>query len=84
MDNSDGLASSRVSNSHYKNLDKTDDLMRSSIAFSAMVEKNERIFVPLRFISQELGAKVEWQADTHKVFLTLPKDKPSTPVEKKD
>ena len=36
------------------------------------VLKNNRTMVPLRFISENLGLLVKWQADTRQIFLTTP------------
>jgi len=38
----------------------------------APVITNNRTFVPLRFVSEVLGAKVEWNADEQKVTITMP------------
>ncbi len=39
---------------------------------SAAFLENDRTYTPVRFISEELGASVEWQQDGQKVIITIP------------
>jgi hypothetical protein len=35
--------------------------------------KNGRTFVPIRFVSENLGAQVEWEASTQTITIKYPK-----------
>jgi len=41
---------------------------------------NGRVFLPLRFIGENLGFLVEWKGDTQEIILTYPDPKQSEPV----
>ena len=43
--------------------------------------KNSRTFVPLRFVSENMGAKVKWDNDTRTVLIETPEEKAQTPKE---
>lgn len=36
--------------------------------------QNDRTYTPIRFISEELGAEVEWIEDDEQVIITRPED----------
>lgn len=46
--------------------------------------KEDRTFVPLRFVSEALGAKVEWNGETRTIYITTETPKKTTVLTKKD
>ena len=66
----------------WNNSAQTDTIQKAGIKFEIVVDKalpnnlgvavlkDDRLFVPVRYVSEQLGASVEWNADTQTVIIT--------------